>query len=62
MTLYISSLSYNRPEVKGFQIISQNGMIFSNLDPSALTTQVHLRDEPWYSRVMAGNGASVIIP
>ncbi|MDR7316099.1 sensor histidine kinase [Brevibacillus nitrificans] len=62
MTLYISSLSYSRPEVKGIQIISQNGMIFSNLDPSTMKAQVDLRKEEWYSRVLAGNGASVIIP
>ncbi|MDF2684523.1 MAG: two-component sensor histidine kinase [Brevibacillus sp.] len=62
MTLFISSLSYSRPEVKGIQIMSQNGMIFSNLDPSTMKAQVNLREEAWYSRVIAGNGASVIIP
>ncbi|QRG66582.1 cache domain-containing sensor histidine kinase [Brevibacillus choshinensis] len=62
MTLYISSLSYSRPEVKGIQIISQNGMIFSNLDPTTMTTHVNLEGESWYGRVVKGNGASVIIP
>ncbi|RNB83597.1 sensor histidine kinase [Brevibacillus nitrificans] len=62
MTLYISSLSYSRPEVKGIQIMSLNGLVFSNLDPSTMKAQVDLRKEEWYSRVLAGNGASVIIP
>lgn len=62
MTLYISSLSYSRPEVKGIQIISQNGMIFSNLDPSTIQSQIHWSEESWYRRVIEGNGASVIIP
>ncbi|SFI92744.1 cache domain-containing sensor histidine kinase [Brevibacillus centrosporus] len=62
MTLYISSLSYSRPEVKGIQIVSLNGLVFSNLDPSTMKAQVDLRKEEWYSRVLAGNGASVIIP
>lgn len=62
MTLYISSLSYSRPEVKGIQIMSLNGIVFSNLDPSTMKAQVDLRKEEWYSRVLAGNGASVIIP
>ncbi|MFJ9498296.1 cache domain-containing sensor histidine kinase [Brevibacillus centrosporus] len=62
MALYISSLSYSRPEVKGIQIVSLNGLVFSNLDPSTMKAQVDLRKEEWYSRVLAGNGASVIIP
>ncbi|MED4751856.1 sensor histidine kinase [Brevibacillus choshinensis] len=62
MTLYISSLSYSRPEVRGIQIMSQNGMIFSNLDPSSIKSQVNWSEEAWYGRVIEGNGASVIIP
>lgn len=62
MTLYISSLAYSRPEVKGIQILSMNGMVFSDLDPSLLTSSIKWSEEPWYRRVLEGNGASVIIP
>ncbi|MFS0553332.1 cache domain-containing sensor histidine kinase [Brevibacillus sp. 179-C9.3 HS] len=62
MTLYISSLSYSRPEVKGIQIIAGNGMIFSNLDPSVMKSKGNLTEEGWYSRVIKGQGAAVSIP
>ncbi|UED76337.1 sensor histidine kinase [Brevibacillus sp. DP1.3A] len=62
MTLYISSLSYSRPEVKGIQIIAGNGMIFSNLDPSVMKSKGDLAEEGWYSRVIKEQGAAVIIP
>lgn len=62
MTLYISSLSYSRPEVKGIQIIAGNGMIFSNLDPSVMKSKGDLAEEGWYSRVITEQGAAVIIP
>lgn len=62
MFLYISSLTYSRPEIKGIQIISTNGTIFSNLDPSTVSSKVNLPVQPWYSRVIEGNGAAVIIP
>lgn len=62
MSLYISSLSYNRPEVRGIQIITNTGMIFSNLDPSAMKATENLKKEAWYGTVLKGNGASVLIP
>ncbi|WP_235827861.1 cache domain-containing sensor histidine kinase [Brevibacillus migulae] len=62
MFLYISSLTYSRPEVKGIQIISANGTVFSNLDPATVSSKVNLRQESWYRRVIKGNGAAVIIP
>ncbi|CAI8732106.1 two-component system, sensor histidine kinase YesM [Brevibacillus sp. IT-7CA2] len=61
MTLYISSLSYSRPEVKGIQIMAGNGMIFSNLDPSVMKSKGDLAEEGWYSRVIKEQGAAVII-
>ncbi|MBH0333219.1 histidine kinase [Brevibacillus brevis] len=62
MTLYISSLSYSRPEVKGIQIIAGNGMIFSNLDPSVMKSKGDMAEEGWYSRVIKEQGGAVIIP
>lgn len=62
MTLYIASLSYSRPEVKGIQIIANNGMIFSNLDPSVMKSKGNVAEEAWYSRVIKGQGAAVMIP
>ncbi|MFF0830717.1 sensor histidine kinase [Brevibacillus sp. NPDC003359] len=62
MTLYISSLSYSRPEVKGIQIIAGNGMIFSNLDPSIMKSKGNWAEEGWYSRVIKEQGAAILIP
>ncbi|KIL38937.1 histidine kinase [Gordoniibacillus kamchatkensis] len=62
MFLYISGLAYNRPEVKGIQLIANNGFIFTNVDSSRMQFSVDVRSEDWYRRISEAQGAWVVIP
>lgn len=62
MFLYISGSAYNRSEVKGIQIIADNGFMFTNVDSSMMNFYVDVRQEDWYRRVLLADGAWVIIP
>lgn len=61
MNLFISSLSFDRTEIKGILIFANNGRLFSNLEPS-----VHSVWEPdssvWMEDVLAEDGGLTIIP
>lgn len=45
MSLFLSSLSFDRPEVKGVFLIANNGIIFSNLDYQAYNPTAQI--VPW---------------
>ncbi|NOU92752.1 HAMP domain-containing protein [Paenibacillus sp. LMG 31456] len=62
MFLYISGSAYNRSEVKGIQIIANNGFIFTNVDSSIMNFYVDVRQEDWFRRVQVADGAWVVIP
>lgn len=61
MNLFISSLSFDRTEIKGILIFANNGRLFSNLEPS-----VHATWEPessgWMDAVLKQDGGLTIIP
>ncbi|MFC7750305.1 sensor histidine kinase [Paenibacillus thermoaerophilus] len=62
MSLYISGSAYNRPEVRGIQIIANNGYVFSNVDPNVIRFYVDYTRESWFERVREGDGGWVAIP
>ncbi|MEK3721136.1 sensor histidine kinase [Paenibacillus sp. FSL H8-0034] len=62
MFLYISGSAYNRSEVRGIQIIADNGFIFTNVDSALMNFYVDVRQEDWYRRAQIADGAWVIIP
>jgi len=62
MFLYISGLAYNRSEVRGIQVIANNGFIFTNVDSTRMQFSVDVRKEAWYTKVSQADGAWAIIP
>jgi len=62
MLLYISGATYNRPEIKGIQIIANNGIIFSNVDSTLIKFNMDVSGEDWYKRIREADGAWVTIP
>ncbi|MFD0676540.1 MULTISPECIES: cache domain-containing sensor histidine kinase [unclassified Paenibacillus] len=62
MFLYISGSAYNRSEVKGIQIIANNGFIFTNVDSSMMNFYADVRQEDWFRKVQVADGAWVVIP
>src|SRR5690606_16418787 len=60
MNLFISSLSFDRSEVEGILIFTNDGSIFSNLDQSV---SKHWEGSPeWMERVKEQDGALTLIP
>ncbi|MFS0723408.1 cache domain-containing sensor histidine kinase [Paenibacillus sp. 1P07SE] len=61
MNLFISSLSFDRSEIRGMLIFANNGRLFSNLEPS-----VHALWEPessgWMDTVLEKDGGLTILP
>ncbi|WP_064745692.1 cache domain-containing sensor histidine kinase [Paenibacillus sp. UNC451MF] len=49
-------------EIRGVQIISNNGSVFSSMDPYLVRPSIRWDHEPWYARVQQGNGEWVLIP
>jgi len=62
MSLYISGSAFNQPEVRGIQIIANNGYIFSNVDPNVIRFYVDYEKESWYPRVRDMDGGWTAIP
>ncbi len=58
----IASTTYYRPEIRGIQIIANNGYIFTNMDPYLVKPFIEYGREPWYERVKGASGAWVMIP
>lgn len=61
MNLFISSLTFNRPNIKGYMIISNDGALFSNLEHS-ISNHWKPSGELWVQQVMDAQGDLVIIP
>lgn len=62
MFLHISGLAYNRPEVKGIQIIADNGIVFSNVDSTSIYSYIDISDSDWYRQAKKADGAWTLIP
>lgn len=48
-------------EIRGVQIISNNGSLFSSMDPYLIRPVIRWDHEPWYAQVQQGNGEWVLI-
>lgn len=62
MFLHISGLAYNRPEVRGIQIIANNGIIFSNVDSTSIYSRMDMSNSSWYFQTKQSDGAWTLIP
>ncbi|MNC19293.1 Sensor histidine kinase YpdA [compost metagenome] len=62
MLLYMASVTYDRPEIRGVQIFAGNGYTFSNLDSNTIRSFTDLARESWYEQVQKADGAWVLIP
>ncbi|WP_282940625.1 sensor histidine kinase [Paenibacillus sp. RC67] len=49
-------------EIRGVQIICNNGSLFSSMDPYLVRPSIRWDHEPWYDKVQQGNGEWVLIP
>lgn len=61
MNLFISSLSFDRTEIKGILIFANNGRLFSNLEPSVYPLW-DPETSGWMDSVLAEDGGLTIIP
>ncbi|MDF2937034.1 MAG: integral rane sensor signal transduction histidine kinase [Paenibacillaceae bacterium] len=62
MLLYMASVTYDRPEIRGVQIFAGNGYTFSNLDSNTIRSFTNLALESWHEQVQKADGAWVLIP
>ncbi|TBL68293.1 HAMP domain-containing protein [Paenibacillus thalictri] len=58
----IAGSTYYRPEVRGIQIIANNGYIFTNMDPFLVKPFIEPQREPWYEQVVKADGSWVMVP
>ncbi|MHA6480857.1 cache domain-containing sensor histidine kinase [Paenibacillus sp. strain BS8-2] len=63
MNLFISSLSYDRPELASISIFTNDGSVFSNLEQSIKSRwNMMTADEDWVNRLKEEDGGLVILP
>jgi two-component system sensor histidine kinase YesM len=61
MNLFISSLSFDRPEIRGIFLFANDGSLFNNLDQLA-SNRWHPEGNDWMEQVRAADGAFVLLP
>ncbi|WP_165452606.1 sensor histidine kinase [Paenibacillus thalictri] len=61
MNLFISSLSFEKPEIVGIRILAMDGSIFGSADEKQSDHWLY-EEHPWLKRVVAEDGEFVIIP
>ncbi|PYI53598.1 two-component sensor histidine kinase [Paenibacillus flagellatus] len=61
MSSYIHGILFNRPELKSIQIMTNDGYAFTNMDPSLVKLPDRFREESWYRKTAAADGAGVLI-
>ncbi|WNR42876.1 sensor histidine kinase [Paenibacillus roseipurpureus] len=62
INLYLSSFSFDRPEVRGVFLFANNGILFSNLSvESVLPYWERQRNEVWMKSVVEADGKAILI-
>lgn len=62
MKLYTSGQAYDRPEIRGIHLISNSGILFSNVDTMAIDTVWDGREDDWFNALAQSDGEWRIIP
>ncbi|SFE94214.1 two-component system, sensor histidine kinase YesM [Paenibacillus algorifonticola] len=62
MKLYTSGQAYNRPEIRGIHLISNSGILFSNVDAMSADAVWDSRRDTWFSDLNQSDGEWIIIP
>ncbi len=62
MKLYTSGQAYDRPEIRGIHLISNSGILFSNVDSLAIEAVWDSRRDPWFKELSASDGQWLLIP
>lgn len=62
MKLYTSAQAYDRPEIRGIHLISNSGILFSNLDSLAVKPVWDGSQEPWFAELRGTEGMWRLLP
>jgi two-component system sensor histidine kinase YesM len=62
MKLYTSGQAYDRPEIRGIHLISNSGVLFSNVDAMAIDAVWDGRQDDWFTSLARSEGEWRIIP
>lgn len=62
MKLYTSGQAYDRPEIRGIHLISNSGILFSNVDAMAIDAVWDGRQDEWFRSLAQSDGEWRIIP
>ncbi|WP_342571659.1 sensor histidine kinase [Paenibacillus sp. FSL R5-0749] len=62
MKLYTSGQAYDRPEIRGIHLISNSGILFSNLDSLAVKPVWDSRQDAWFAELEHSEGTWRLIP
>ncbi|OCA81458.1 hypothetical protein A8F94_21490 [Bacillus sp. FJAT-27225] len=56
LSLFLSSVTFNKDQVYGIHIFTENGQVFSNLGDSLLTDNFQLEEQEWFQKVKKQKG------
>ncbi|MGV2885824.1 cache domain-containing sensor histidine kinase [Paenibacillus taichungensis] len=62
MKLYTSGQAYDRPEIRGIHLISNSGILFSNLDSLAVNPVWDSRQDDWFAELNSSEGEWRLLP
>ncbi|WP_433707819.1 cache domain-containing sensor histidine kinase [Paenibacillus illinoisensis] len=62
MKLYTSGQAYDRPEIRGIHLISNSGILFSNLDSLAVKPVWDSRQDHWFAELDGSEGEWRLLP
>ncbi|WP_315794289.1 sensor histidine kinase [Paenibacillus sp. BIC5C1] len=62
MKLYTSGQAYDRPEIRGIHLISNSGILFSNLDSLAVNPVWDSRQDDWFAELNGSDGEWRLLP
>ncbi|WP_308723015.1 sensor histidine kinase [Paenibacillus polysaccharolyticus] len=62
MKLYTSAQAYDRPEIRGIHLISNSGILFSNLDSLAVKPVWDGNQEKWFAELRGTEGIWHLLP
>lgn len=62
MKLYTSAQAYDRPEIRGIHLISNSGILFSNLDSLAVKPVWDGKWEQWFTELKGTEGTWRLLP
>lgn len=62
MSLFLSSLVFQRDELQGVQLFANDGRVYSHLHSSEVFSSVPVQEEEWYQDVKERGGSSVLLP